>query len=211
MPVPKDYPTSIPPNPIEEFNLFDPYLQVNKRLAHPIYELCKIMTVREVAWHLRLDWKMVKTIDQRFLERQYGQTNDEWLRILAINEISIRKGHRYLRGRFLWVGKDQKAQTLKKFFSAMNKDQRQALESMGTDMWDPPVLAVQQRVPHVKIFLEVFHVAAQFNRVIHKVRNTEYRNAHKTNKAVFKGTKYLLLKNQSNVRPHKDCNNLRGF
>jgi len=40
----------------------------------------------------------VKTIDQRFLERPYGQTDYQGLRILAIDEISIRKGHRYLTG-----------------------------------------------------------------------------------------------------------------
>lgn len=41
---------------------------------------------------------------------------------------------------------------------------------------------------------------ANFNRVIDKVRNTEYRKASEENKAVFKGAKYLLLKNRKNVR-----------
>ncbi|MDH3809764.1 MAG: transposase [Desulfuromonadales bacterium] len=40
---------------------------------------------------------------------------------------------------------------------------------------------------------------AQFNRVIDKVRNSEYRKASEENKAVFKGAKYLLLKNQKNI------------
>jgi len=201
--------------PIEELGLFDPYLRVTKRLACYIYELCKTMTVREVAWHLGLDWKTVKTIDQRFLERQYGQTDYQGLRILAIDEISIRKGHRYLTvvldyltGRVVWVGKDRKARTLKKFFSAMTKEQRQGLEAIVMDMWDPYILAVQQSVPHVKIVFDLFHVVAQFNRVIDKVRNTEYHKASKTHKDVFKGTKYLLLKNRSNVRRHKDRKHL---
>jgi hypothetical protein len=37
----------------------------------------------------------------------------------------------------------------------------------------------------------MFHVVANFNRVIDKVRNTEYRKASEENKAVFKGAKYL--------------------
>jgi transposase len=41
---------------------------------------------------------------------------------------------------------------------------------------------------------------AQFNRVIDKVRNSEYRKASEENKAVFKGAKYLLLKNRKNIR-----------
>jgi len=41
---------------------------------------------------------------------------------------------------------------------------------------------------------------ANFNRVIDKVRNSEYRKASKEDKAVYKGAKYLLLKNRRNVR-----------
>jgi transposase len=43
-------------------------------------------------------------------------------------------------------------------------------------------------------------VVAEFNRVIDKVRNSEYRKASEENKAVFKGAKYLLLKNRKNIR-----------
>ncbi len=41
---------------------------------------------------------------------------------------------------------------------------------------------------------------ANFNRVIDKVRNSEYNKASKADKAVYKGAKYLLLKNRSNVK-----------
>jgi transposase len=201
--------------PIEDLDLFNPYLRVTKRLARYIYGLCKIMTIQEVVRHLGLDWKTVKAIDQKSLEEQYGQTDYQGLRILAIDEISVRKGHRYLTvvldyltGRVIWVGKDRKTRTLKKFFSGMSKEQKQGLEAIVMDMWDPYILAVQEKVPHVKIVFDLFHVVAQFNRVIDKVRNTEYRKASKTNKTVFKGAKYLLLKNRSNVRRHKDRKHL---
>ena len=36
--------------------------------------------------------------------------------------------------------------------------------------------------------------------MIDKVRNSEYRKASKEDKAVFKGAKYLLLKNRKNIR-----------
>jgi transposase len=44
---------------------------------------------------------------------------------------------------------------------------------------------------------------AAFGRVIDKIRNSEYRKASMENKAVFKGAKYLLLKNRGNVRRKK--------
>jgi transposase len=101
--------------PIEELDLFDPYLRVTKRLARYIFGLAKIMTVLEVSRHLGLDWKTVKAIDQQFLEDVYGQTDYQGLRLLAVDEVSIRKGHRYLTvvldyesGRVVWVGKDRR-------------------------------------------------------------------------------------------------------
>ncbi|MBE7444155.1 MAG: hypothetical protein HS132_02455 [Planctomycetia bacterium] len=43
-----------------------------------------------------MNWKTVKTIDKFFLERQYAQTDYQHLRILAVDEISVKKGQRYL-------------------------------------------------------------------------------------------------------------------
>ena len=50
------------------------------------------------------------------------------------------------------------------------------------------------------IVFDLFHVVAGFNRVIDKIRKSEYRKAARENKDVFKGSKYLLLKNRSKVR-----------
>jgi len=201
--------------PIEELDLFDPYLRVTKRLARYIFGLSKIMTVKEVSRHLGLDWKTVKAIDHKFLEEQFGQTDYRGLRILAVDEVSIRKGHRYLTvvldyesGRVVWVGQDRKARTLKRFFSGMSREQRQGLKAVVMDMWDPYILAVQTKVPHVKIVFDLFHVVAQFSRIIDKVRNSEFRKAAKANKEVFKGARYLLLKNRTNIRKRKDRRHL---
>ena len=71
------------------------------------------------------------------------------------------------------------------------------------DMWDPYILAVMTKVPHVKVVFDLFHVVSQFSRVIDKVRNVEYRKSSEKNKSVFKGARYLLLKNRSNIRRSK--------
>jgi len=136
---------------IEDLELFHPYLRVTTRLAHYIYELCKLMTVTEVARHLSLDWKTVKDIDKYYLERDYGQPDLKGLRILAVDEISIRKGYRYLTvvldylsGRVVFVGKDRKAKTLKRFFNQLSAKQRNGIEAVVMDMWDPFIKAVKK-------------------------------------------------------------------
>jgi len=110
-----------------------------------------MMTVSEVARHLGLNWKTVKDIDKYFLERDYGQPDLSGLRILAVDEISIRKGHRYLTvvldylsGRVVFVGKDRKATTLEQFFSQLSQDQRETIDAVVMDMWDPFIKAVKK-------------------------------------------------------------------
>jgi transposase len=187
---------------IEELELFDPHFRVTKRLAWYIHGLCRVMTVKEVADHLNLDWKTVKNIDKFFLEAHYGSPCFDGLRLLAVDEISIRKGHRYLTvildyetGHVVWIGKKRKARTLRTFFNLLTQGQKNQLEAIVMDMWDPYIKAVRDKVPHVKIVFDLFHVVAQFSRVIDKVRNSEYRKASQEQKEVLKGSRYLLLKN----------------
>jgi len=168
------------------------------------------MTVTEVAQHDGLDWKTVKNIDKMYLEAEYGQPDYEGLCILAVDEIAVRKGHNYLTvvldylsGRVVFVGKDHKAKTLKRFFNKLTTKQRKSIEAVVMDMWKPFVKAVKKKLPNALIVFDLFHVVSQFNRIIDKIRNSEFRKASNENKAVFKGAKYLLLKNRKNIRLKK--------
>jgi len=136
---------------IEDLELFHPYLRVTQRLAAEIHKLCKVMTVADVARHFQLDWKTVKDIDKQYLEVRYGQPDLNGLRILAVDEISIRKGHRYLTvvlnyetGHVVYVGKERKARTLKRFFNQLTAKQRKSIEAVVMDMWDPYIKAVKK-------------------------------------------------------------------
>lgn len=66
-------------------------------------------------------------------------------------------------------------------------------------------------MPQAKIVFDLFHVVANFNRVIDKVRNSEYRKAGKEDKAVYKGTKYLLLKNRNNLKTQEQRQHLKDL
>ncbi len=203
---------------VEDLEFFEPYQRVTMRLACCIYSLCKVLTISDVARRFGLDWKIVKRIDKSFLESQFGQTDYADLRILAVDEIAIRKGHQYMTvalnyetGRVLWLGKGRKAETLMEFFDGMNAQQKKKLEAIAMDMWKPFIMAVMKRVPHVKIVFDLFHVVHSFNRVIDKVRIAECRKADKSGKAVFRGTKYLLLAGTKNIRRREARARLRDL
>jgi transposase len=144
---------------IEDLQLFHPYLRVTRRMARYVYQLCHMMTVSQVARHLGLNWKTVKDIDKHYLERDYGQPDLNGLRILAVDEISMRKGHRYLTvvldylsGRVVFVGKDRKADTLMQFFNQLTDNQRDGIEAVVMDMWDPFIKAVKKKYLKPKLY-----------------------------------------------------------
>ncbi len=125
-----------------------------------IHHLCNVMTVADVARHFQLDWKTVKDIDKHDLEVHSKQTDLHGLRILAGDEIAIRKGHSdltvvldYQSGRVVYVGRHRKAKTLKRFFKQLTAKQRKSIEAVVMDMWDPYIKAVK-KMPRAKIVFD---------------------------------------------------------
>ena len=191
----------------EQCEAAHPWQRVTPRLARYVHELCKVMTIAAVAAHVGLDWKTVQAIDKTFLEEQFGQPDFTGLRILAVDEIAVKKGHRYMTvvldyetGRVVWMGQDRKQATLEAFFDAMNDVQRAGLLAIAMDMWDPFIAAVRAKVPHVAIVFDLFHVVKAFGKVIDAVRIEQARQATAQDKDVYKGIKYLLLKNRPNLK-----------
>jgi transposase len=191
---------------VEFHDFVAPYARVTHRLARYVYDLCKQMSIRAVAKHVGLDWKTVKEIDKYFLEKEYGQTQYEGLRLLAIDEISIRRGHsymtvvlNYLSGAVVWMGEGRSSETLDEFFRAMPEHIRKQIEAVAMDMWDPFIKAVRAWCPSAKIIFDLFHVVRALGRVIDTVRIQETKKACKDEKDIYKSSKYLLLKNKENL------------
>lgn len=191
---------------VEQLSFAQASQRVTHRLARYIYGLCKMMTVKEVAKHLDLDPKTVKQIDKEYLEKDFGDTDTDDLRVLMIDEIAVRKGHRYMTvvadyfsGRVVWMGSARNKKTLDKFFAAMPPEQKNAIEAVAMDMWEPFINRVKHHCPQARIVFDFFHVVQSFGRVIDNVRRNEYRQATQKDRKVLKGSRYLLLKNEENL------------
>jgi transposase len=191
---------------VEQLSFADASKRVTHRLAQYIYGLCKVMTVHDVAEHLDLDPKTVKSIDKAFLERSFGWTDCHDLRVLAIDEIALRKGHSYMTvvmdffsGRVIWMGENRDKETLDRFFAEMTDQQKQGIEAVAMDMWEPFINRIRHHCPNAKIVFDFFHVVQAFGRVIDKVRRDEYIKADQQDRKILKGSRYLLLKNEENL------------
>jgi transposase len=63
--------------------------------------------------------------------------------------------------------------------------------------------AVIKILPHTRIVFDRFHVMQLVSKTIDKVRNKQKESLSKEGQKLIKGSKYLLLTNFSNLKPHK--------
>lgn len=194
---------------VEELDIADPGgPRVTRRMARYIYDLCKLMSVKDVAEHLHLDWKTVKKIDKTFLEKEFGETDYSNLTNIAMDEISYGSHHKYLTvvidfdtGRVVWVGKDRKINTLDTFFEKMPEQLRDNIDAVAMDMWDPYITATRKWCPNAEIVFDKFHIISHYSDVIDQVRRDEQKKTqNEEERRVIKGSRWLLLKNEDNLK-----------
>jgi len=174
-------------------------------------ELSRRMTIRDVAKHLGVSWDMIKDIQKRDLSRRYAKPKLKHLRHIAIDEISIAKGHRYLTivldlesGAVVFVGDGKGAKALNPFWKRL-RGSKAKIEAVAMDMSPAYREAVSTHLPKAKIVFDRFHVMKLFNDKLSELRRALYREAtDMMQKKVLKGTRWLLLKAAENLDEKRD-------
>ena len=112
-----------------------------KRLEKHVLLLLHAATIKDVAAIVGLGWDAVKDIQKRHLSRRYRLPRLKGVRRIAIDEISIRKGHRYLTvvldldsGKALFVGDGKGADALKPFWKRVSRCKQCKIQSVAIDM-----------------------------------------------------------------------------
>jgi len=176
-----------------------------------VLELSQRMTIRDVAEHLQVGWDLVKDIQKRYLGRKFRRIKLKHLRRIAIDEIAIGRGHRYLTvvldlksGAVVFVGEGKGADALKPFWKRLKRS-RARIEAVAMDMSPAYISAVQTHLSKAVIVFDHFHIIKLFNEKLSDLRRELYREAtEQLHKDVLKGTRWLLLKNPENLDGTRD-------
>lgn len=190
-----------------EIPFADPDRRYTRGFERYVLELCRHMTIRDVAAHLGISWHTVKEIEKRYLEKHFSRPSLKALRRIAIDEISIGHGHRYLTvvldlysGAVVFVGEGKGANALEPFWKRL-KSAKACIEAVAMDMSHAYITAVRSNLPHAAIVFDHFHVIKLMNEKLSELRRDLYREATDLlQKQVLKGTRWLLLKNTENLR-----------
>jgi transposase len=174
-------------------------------------ELSRHMTIKAVATHLGIGWDAVKEIQKRRLQARFNKPKLKHLKHLAIDEISIGHGHRYLtvvldldNGAVVFVGEGKGADSLLPFWKRL-RGSHARIKAVATDMSPAYTAAVRDNLPKAIHVFDRFHVVKLFNEKFSLFRQELQREAEgPLAKKVLKGTRWLLLKNPENLDDERD-------
>jgi transposase len=174
-------------------------------------DLSKHMTIQDVAHHLGVCWDVIKDIQKRYLGRRFGRPKLRRLRLMAVDEISIGRGHKYLTvvlnletGAVVFVGDGKGVDALKPFWTRV-KRARARIRAVAMDMSPAYIAAVQANLPKAAIVFDRFHVMKLYNEKLSDLRRDLQREAKDLlHKKVLKGLRWVLLKNPENVTDRHD-------
>jgi len=160
---------------------------------------------------LRISWRTVGRIVTRVsAEASAGIDRFAALRRIGIDEISYKRGHRYLtvvvdhdRGRLVWAAVGHDETTLRGFFDALGEERCAAITLVSADAatWIAPV--VRERCPQAVLCMDPFHVVQWASRALDEVRREVWNAARRGGQTALarelKGARFALWKNPENL------------
>jgi transposase len=173
--------------------------------------LLRSMTILDVSRHLGVGWDMIKDIQKRDLKRRYKHIPLKGIQFLAIDEISVKKGHKYKTlvmdlesGRVVYIADGKGADALDLFWKQLGRYKKNIL-AVSIDLGQAYTSAVKEHLPDSTLVFDHFHVVKLFNEKLSKYRRQlQNESDTKEGKESFKNTRWLLLKNPENLDPTKN-------
>lgn len=167
---------------------------------------------------MRIAWRTVGSIIARvWIDTESLHDRFAGLRRIGIDEISYKRGHRYLTivvdhdsGRLVWAAAGRDKATLRTFFDQVGQERCAAITHVSADGADWIAAVVAERCPNAVRCADPFHVVAWATDALDEVRRdawntargavTQRRAGRASGQAKdLKGARYALWKNPENL------------
>ena len=160
---------------------------------------------------LRIAWRTVGAIVDRVVADGVAARDPlAGLRRIGIDEISYKKGHRYITivvdhdsGRLVWAAPGRDRKTLAAFFAALGPDRCAAITHVSADAAQWIADEVADKCPTAVRCADPFHIVAWATDALDAVRRETWNAARKVGMSVhardLKGARYALWKNPEDL------------
>jgi transposase len=192
-----------------------PWARHDSRFTRDFEDQCAWMAVHvsktTLAELLRVAWRTVGRIIGSVVDERSAEFDPlNGLRKIGIDEVSFRRGQRYLTvvvnhdtARVVWVQEGRDEATLERFFDRLGPARAAALRFVTADgaEWIKNVL--DRRCPKAKLCLDPFHVVSWATDALDHVRRAVWNEARRSGQTSLardlKGARYALWKNPEDL------------
>ena len=171
-------------------------------------------SIKDTAKRVGVSWDICKRIHKRHLQKKIYFHLGNATR-LAIDEFSIKKGHKYATvvvdldsKRVLWVGKGKSIKEVNRFFELCGTEGCKQIKAVAMDQNAGFANCVRKYCPNAKVVYDLFHMVYNYGRlVISAIRlrlSEENKKQHdEKGYSLLKRSRFLLLAKNANLPENK--------
>ncbi len=160
---------------------------------------------------LRISWRTVGRIVTRVSgDAQAKVDRFAGLRRIGIDEISYKRGHRYLTvvvdhdsGRLVWAAVGRDEATLRKFFDELGESRCAAITLVSADAAGWIAIVVAERCQNATLCLDPFHICQWASKALDEVRREVWNAARRGGQTALarelKDARFALWKNPEDL------------
>jgi transposase len=164
-----------------------------------------------VAQLMRVAWRTVGGICERVAADAQREVDLlAGLRRIGIDEISHRKGQRYLTvvvdhdtGRLVWAAAGRDRKTVERFLDELGEERCAKLELVSADMAAWVAGPIAERCPQAELCLDPFHIVMLATDALDEIRREVWNEARRAGDIALardlKGARFALWKNPENL------------
>ncbi|MDR5865367.1 ISL3 family transposase [Halomonas koreensis] len=185
---------------------------VTDTLRQWVERLVALLPIQHVADLTGQSWHTVKTLDKQRLQRDLPTPDPKQLRRLMMDEFALHKGQRYATviacaetQQVVWIGEGRSREAIRPFFEWLG-EAREQIEAVAMDMNSAFDQEVKAQCENAEVVYDRFHVVAKYGREVMDRVRVDQANQLRHDKAarkVIKGSRWLLLRNASNLKPEQ--------
>jgi transposase len=160
---------------------------------------------------MRIAWRTVGWICERVIAEETAKRDlFAGLKRIGVDEISIRKGQRYLTvvvdhdsGRLVWAAPGRDRRTVEQFLDLLGKERCQQIKLVSCDMASWITGPVSQRCPNASVCYDPFHLVKLATDALDEIRREVWNEARRQGQQQLarelKGARFALWKNPANL------------
>ncbi len=173
--------------------------------------LARTMDKTAVTRVLHISWETVGNIIERVVQRTLSPDRLSDLFVIGIDEVSYRKGHKYLTvivdhlsGQPVFITEGRTREAAGQLFDALGPERSAEVAVVTMDMAAPYIEEVKARAPNAEIAFDPFHVVKLANEAVQEVRRSELRELSGQGDPaaqVLKDARWSLLRGEESQTP----------